>query len=187
MRHINWGKIFPGEVPGKGATDAELQAFVSALREPLSAKEVQEVKDELANPSPDDADPGPALHKPLHPRKWRLPDKPLPPSYLSFLRWSNGGSFYNGARGFNFLSTSTLREFALSYGFPEYMPGSLPFAFDGGDNFYVFDMRSDPVDGEYPILFVRGDNLSYDNAVPVARSFVEACEGKTDPVKLLKD
>jgi hypothetical protein len=185
MPNISWNNIFPGEIPGNGATEAELQAFVSALGEPLSNEEVQTANDSLTKSSPV-TNQGQASHKPFDARKWRLPAKPLPPSYLSFLHWSNGGSFYNGARGLNFLSTSTLREFALSYCFPEYMSGSLPFAFDGGDNFYLFDMRSDPVEGEYPILFVRAENLSYADAVRVANSFVEACEGKTDPVDLFK-
>jgi hypothetical protein len=185
MRHISWNKIFGGEVPGSGASDAELQAFEESLGKPPSDEEVQAVNDAQDNP----ADPGShhASHKASDPRKWRLPAKPLPPAYLSFLKWSNGGSFYNDARGFNFLSTSTLREFALNYRFPEHMPGSLPFAFDGGDNFYLFDMRQGPVEGEYPILFVRGEGPSYADAVHVANSFVEACEGKTDPVALLKD
>jgi hypothetical protein len=186
MRHISWDKLFAGEVPGKGASEAELQAFEAALGKPLSEEEIQEANSPQEDAS-SGAGPQKARTRPIDPRRWHLPAGPLPPAYLSFLKWSNGGSFYNGDRGFNLMSTSTLRAFALSYGFPEHMPGALPFAFDGGDNFYVFDMRSGPVGGEYPILFVHGDKQSYADAVPVARSFVEACEGQTDPAALFKD
>jgi hypothetical protein len=175
MQHISWDKVFAGEVPGKGATEAEVRHFIAALAKAVSEEEVQ-----MINESQDSSGP-------VDPRHWQLPSKALPPSYLSFLHWSNGGSFYNGHRGFNFLSTSTLRQFALSYHFPQFMPGALPFAFDGDDNFYLFDMRSDPVKGEYPILFVRGENQGYANAVHVADSFTEACQGQADPVALLKD
>ncbi len=184
MAHISWDKVFAGETPGKGATDAELQELAAALGKPLSAKELESANDPKANPSPE------TVQQTAHdsdPRSWRLPTKPLPPSYLSFLKWSNGGSFYNGARAFNFLSTSMVREFALKYRFPEHMAGALPIAFDAGDDFYVFDMRSDPVHGEYPILIVRGGKPSHSDAVHVADSFVELCKGTTDPEKLLED
>jgi hypothetical protein len=186
MSNISWDHIFPREIPGKGASEAELQAFVSSHGKPLTAEEVHTVIDAQAHPS-QDSGPAQASDKRIEPRKWQIPARPLPLSYLSLLKWSNGGSFYNGHRGFNFLSTSAVREFLLNYCFPEYMPGAMPFAFDGDNNFYLFDMRSDPVEGEYPILFVRGENLSYANAVQVASSLREACQGKTDPVQLLKD
>ncbi len=40
----------------------------------------------------------------------------------------------------------------LAYHVPEYMPLAVPFAFNGGGTFYMFDMRSPPVNGEYPIV-----------------------------------
>jgi hypothetical protein len=64
------------------------------------------------------------------------------------------------------------------------MPGSLPFAFDGKGCFYLFDMRSGSVEGEYPVLFTGSGNLGYDDAVRVAESFVETCNGTTDPADL---
>jgi hypothetical protein len=185
MQNIHWDQVFPGEIPGNGATEPELQAFVAALAQPVSHEEVETIS--AAKTDPEVAENKQPPHRHTDPQSWRLPAKPLPPAYLSFLRWSNGGSFYNGARGFNFLSTSTVRSFALGYRLPERMPGSLPFAFDGDNNFYVFDMRSDPVNGEYPILLVRAEDMRFDDAVHVANSFVEACEGKTNPALRLKD
>jgi hypothetical protein len=175
MHQLHWDKIFAGEIAGKGASEEELRDFVASLGKPVSEEEVKMVNEDEATAGRVD------------PRPWKLPTKPLPHSYLSFLKWSNGGSFFNGHRGFNFLSTSTGRQFTLSYRFPQHMPGALAFAFDGDDNFYVFDMRADPVDGEYPILFVRGEHPGYAHAVHVADSFVDACQGKSDPVALLKD
>jgi len=64
------------------------------------------------------------------------------------------------------------------------MPDSLPFAFDGYGDFYLFDMRRDPVEGEYPILFILSGNLGYEDAIIVATSFVEACNGTTNPSDL---
>jgi hypothetical protein len=111
-----------------------------------------------------------------------LPDGPLPPSYLSLLRWSDGGSFVNGDHRFDpFLPCSRLREYLLGYHVPQYMPGALPFALDGGGGFYLFDMRAGPVRGEYPLLYAGASNLRYDDAVAVASSLIEACRGTTDP------
>ena len=41
----------------------------------------------------------------------------------------------------------------ISHCIPEYMPGCVPIAFDGGGTFYLIDMREPAVDREYPILF----------------------------------
>ena len=69
----------------------------------------------------------------VDPREWVIPNRPFPESYLSFLRWSNGGSFFNGDRKFDgvFL-TDKIREYLLCYWIPMKMPGAVPFSFDGG-------------------------------------------------------
>jgi hypothetical protein len=72
----------------------------------------------------------------------------------------------NGDRTFSpMFTTLTVRDYLLSYMVPEYMPGSLHFAFDGGGCFFLFDMRGEPVEDEYPILFVSAGNLGYEDAV----------------------
>jgi hypothetical protein len=69
----------------------------------------------------------------------------------------------------------------LAYEIPQYMPGAVPFAFDGGGTFYLFDMRCDPSDGEYPIVFCNAGALFWEDAIHVAETFPGACQGRTDP------
>jgi hypothetical protein len=181
MPDVVWEKVFSQSFPEKGATEAELKRFMAAISKPLSPREVQAVNASQSNPFPK-TDPLHAVYRPFDPRKWQLPSRPLPPTYLDFLRWSNGGTFVNGKRTFNpIFPTSTVRDYLVGYNVPQYMPGALPFALDGGGCFYLFDMRRDPVEGEYPVLYVGAGNLGYDDAVRVARSFVNTCKGKTDP------
>jgi len=184
MPSIRWENVFTQCFPAMGATKEELQALVSTICKPLSEEEALIINASQSNPFPK-TDLLHATYEPFDPRRWRLPLKPLPPSFIGFLQWSNGGSFLSGKRWFDpILSTSDLREYLLSYHIPQYMPESLPFAFDGGGNFYLFDMRNDPIDGEYPILFTGAGNLGYEDAVFVADSFIEACKGKTSPFNL---
>jgi hypothetical protein len=178
---IDWPAVFTEAHPEPGASAEDLAAALADLRRPLSDEEAYEIARSQRNPFPK-KDQLHAAWRPFDPRRWRLPDEPLPPSYLSFHRWSDGGAFVNGDRGFDpFFPCTRLREYLLAYHVPQYMPGALPFAFDGGGCFYLFDMRQDPVGGEYPVLYVGAGNLGYEDAVPVASSFVEACKGTTDP------
>ena len=178
---INWKTVFSQHFSAKGATEGDLQALVSTIWQPLSEREVQALVASQSNPFSID-DPLHISYKPFDPRNWRLPSRPLPSSYLDLLRWSNGGAFLSGDRRFDPLfSSSEVREMLLSYHVPQYMPGSLPFAFDGGGNFYLFDLREPSVEGEYPILFVGAGNLRYEDAVVIARSLADACRGTSDP------
>src|SRR5262245_58990573 len=47
--------------------------------------------------------------------RWLFPDRPLPPSYLAFLGWSNGGFFLNGDRELQMLAAEELRPYLLDY------------------------------------------------------------------------
>jgi hypothetical protein len=181
MPRRKWEKVFSKSFREKGATKTELLALIASVSAPLAEAEIQAINASQSNPFPKN-DPLHALYKPFDPRRWLLPDKPLPASFLEFLKWSNGGSFFNSDRQFDpFFCTTKLREYLVGYHVPQYMPQALPFAFDGGGRFYLFDMRSNSVDGEYPILFVSSGNLSYRDAVLVADSFLEACQGTTNP------
>jgi len=180
MLGIDWKKVFAQSFPERGATQQELRDLVSTISMPLSETEIQAITASQRNPFPV-THPLHTAYKPFDPRQWRLPWRSLPLSYLDFLEWSNGGEFVQGARQFGFFSTAELRNFLLDYSVPRYMPGALPIAFDGGGCFYLFDMRNNPVDGEYPVLFAAAGNLDYSDAVPVAESFLEACTGTTDP------
>jgi hypothetical protein len=178
---IRWPAVFATAHPRPGVSEQDLAAALADLRRPLSEEEADQIGRSQTNPFPR----GDSLHaswRPFDPHRWRLPDRPLPPSYLSFLRWSDGGAFFNGDRRFDpFLPCGELREYLLGNHIPQYMPGALPFAFDGGGRFYLFDMRNEPVRGEYPVLYVGAGNLGYEDAVLVAASFIEACRGTTNP------
>lgn len=70
------------------------------------------------------------------------------------MRYSNGGEFQNGERYFQFFNTEDLREMNLAYELPEYMPGAVSFAMDGCGNHYMFDMREEKRNNEYPVLLL---------------------------------
>jgi hypothetical protein len=177
---IDWAQLFTESHPRPGADETTLDRFVAELGKPLSDQEVQVAERSQSNPFP----PAHLLHdsyRPFDLRKWRLPGRPPPPSYLSFLRWSDGGTFVNGGRRFDPLfACAEWRYVLLGYRLPEYMPGAFPFALDGGGCFYLFDMREEPVRGEYPVLYVGAGKLCYEDAVLAAASFVDACRGNTD-------
>ncbi len=94
-----------------------------------------------------------------------MPNFGLPGSYLSFLRWSNGGNFVKGKREFGFFpavdSRCGVRAMMLVYHLPEYMPGAVPFAFDGAGSFYLFDMREPPIDDEFPVVLSHAGSLGW--------------------------
>lgn len=110
----------------------------------------------------------------LDPANWAMPARPLPPAYKTFLARSNGGTFVTGDREFQMLKAEELREYLFLYEWPETMPGSVPFALDGGGGFYLFDM-SEPADaaGEYPILWANGGSLTFDDTVYLGWSLAD--------------
>lgn len=179
---ILWSKQFEHVYFKRGASEKMLADAQAELVAPLSKAELKAiVRRSQRNPFPK-TDPLYAHYRPIDPTLWKLPKGPLPPSYVDFLRWSNGGAFFNGARSFDsFLECSALRREMLGHNVPEYFPGFLPFASDGYSNMYGFDMRLDPVQGEYPILFVAYSNICTKDAVFVAATFLEACTGTWDP------
>jgi hypothetical protein len=121
-----WEKVFSQRFPVKGATKAELLALTSSISQPLSEAEIQAVNASQRNPFPK-KDPLHTTWKPFDPRKWQISAKPLPASYLDFLKWSNGGAFINGRRKFDpMFSTKTIRDYLVSYCVPQYMPGHCP-------------------------------------------------------------
>lgn len=146
---VEWDKVFEGAQPKPGASEEEIAQFVATVGQPLSAEEVDYVNRSQRNPWPA-SNPFHATWRPFDPLQWQMPNRPLPASYLSFLRWSNAGHFQNGGRLFQMFGTG-LRNMMISYNMPQYMPGALPFAFNGGGVFYLFDMRAPAVGGEYPI------------------------------------
>ncbi len=65
----------------------------------------------------------------------------------------------------------------------EYLREAVPFAFDGGGGFYLFDMRREPVEGEYAIVYSHAGSLGWDDddCTFVAESFPAACRGTAHP------
>ena len=108
-------------------------------------------------------------------------DRALPKTYCDFLRWSNGGWARTGEREFGFFDTYSVREYLESYEFAEYMPGAVPFALDGGGIFYVFDFRNALVNEEYLVWVCGSGSNTWEDAVVIASTFLEACQG-TSPV-----
>jgi hypothetical protein len=190
---MNWETAFSQKYPEVGATDEELARLESTLFAPLSVAELRRAQKQAAgNPYPV-TDPLYSGFRLFDPTQWRFPTAKLPESFLEFLRFSNGGEFCNGMRRLQFFSATHpgngLRAMLLAYLFPEFMPMALPFAFDGGGTFYIFDLRAHAVDGEYPIVASAAGSLGWDPDGHwfVANTFVEACLGTTDLYTLRAD
>jgi hypothetical protein len=88
---IDWATVFEEAHPKGCATEAEVAALVAGLGQPLSPAEVARVNAAQRNPYPVID----ALHttwQPFDPSAWVMPaGRPVPPSYLSFVRYSDGG------------------------------------------------------------------------------------------------
>ena len=180
----DWAHVFDEAYPCPGASEAALAQLVANVGQPLSPDEIAAINAQQRNPFPVN-DPLYASYRPFDPSAWIIPNRPLPPAYLAFLRWSDGGEFRTGERWLGFFPATEVRELLLAYCVPQYMPGVLPFALDGGGIFYVFDMRQPPTGGEYPVLITAAGNLGYDDARLLATSFLEACRDTTEPGRLL--
>ena len=184
---MDWSSVFDYRGPQLGATQRQLADFATQLFQPLTGQEIADIAAQQRNPFP----PNHPLHPgylPIDASRWRLPpEQPLPPSYLSLLSWTNGGDFGNGERWFQLLPTDGprgVRATMLAYELPEYMPGALPFAFNGGGVFYLFDLRRPAdADGEYPVVASHAGNLGWgtdDECWPVADRLEDACRGRTN-------
>jgi len=183
---MKWEEIFDETIQEIGATESEIHSFCEAINQPLTDRELSEVFSSQSNPFHEGHD----LHthyRHFDAKKWVLPARPLSSSFLDFLRWSNGGWARTGKREFGFFSTFDLREMMLAYHIPQYMPYAIPFAFNGGGFFYLFDLRKEPVDDEYPIVCAAAGNLGWnpDENAFVAATFHAACIGITNIEELL--
>lgn len=184
---MNWEKAFDVCYwKNTGLREENIEQFLTQWNQPLTEQEITEIMRNQRNPFPE-SNPLHQLYKPFDPAKWTIPDRPLPPSYLDFLRYADGGEFGNRERYFQFFSSGQLREMFLAYEFPEYMPGAVPFAMDGCGNHYIWDMRMPWKNGEYPILVSHSGNLGYEDAVIIADTFEMLCEGTTSADDILND
>jgi hypothetical protein len=182
---MDWSAVFDDMYPLPGASEAEIAQFVASIGAPLSKAEVAVINRSQRNPFPK-GDPLHAAYRPFDPSQWVIPNRPLPSAYLAFLRWSNGGEFRTGERWLQVFPALDPRHGArammLAYQLPEYMPGALPFAFNGGGTFYLFDMRLPAAAGEYPVVCSHSGSLGWEPAecVQVAESFEGVCRGSVN-------
>ena len=100
----------------------------------------------------------------------------LPPDYLEFLRFSNGGCGDIPVQPWCFDSLWTVEELAdcnRDYQVVDYCPGFFGIGSSGGGEMFAFDMRSKK---PWPLVVVPFIGMEPDAALPVApdfRSFVE--------------
>jgi hypothetical protein len=186
---MDWSSIFDESRPAAGACDLEIDRFVASIGQPLSVEEIAQVNRSQQNPFPA-SDPLHRAYRPFDPSVWMMPNRPVPPDYLSFLRWSNGGWFRNGDREFEFFPTDDptggVRSMTLAYHVPEYMPQALPFAFNGGGTFYLLDMREPAEGGNYPVVCCSAGEQGWEACWRVADSFEAACRGSVSVDDLRK-
>jgi hypothetical protein len=194
---VDWSSVFESQVRWPGVSQRRLAGFMAEVRRPPTEREIADVAAQQRTM----VVPGGPVHAsypPIDASRWQLPHRPLPPSYLDLLAWSDGGDFTNGERWLQLFPTdgpSGVRAMTLAYHVPEYMPAALPFAFNGSGVFYLFDMRepADP-DGEYPVVAAHAGSLgwaTHEDFWPpeswfVAGGLVQACRGRTD-IKDLAD
>ena len=105
-------------------------------------------------------------------------------TWLSFLSWSNGGDFTTGERAFqDMFSLAQVREFTTLYCIVQSLPGAIPFAMDGGSALYMFDVRREPVEGEYPTVFCHCSEVAdgWEAVTRLESTFVAVCRSTADP------
>jgi hypothetical protein len=172
----DWSKCFEECYPNPPATPAERSKLIESIFLPISPIEAQIIIDGI--PTSD-------------PCQWKLPSRPIPKSILSLLAWSNGGEFRTGERWIQLFPALNpwhgIRAMMLAYHIPHWMYGALPFAMNGGGIFYLFDMRQDALNGEYPIVCAQAGNLGFaaDECVRVAESLYELCNGTQNVEELI--
>lgn len=102
---VDWSSVFDEVSAAPGASDAEIERFVTTIGQPLSLDEIAEINRSQQNPFPED-NALKTAYRPFDPSLWIMPAKPLPKSYLSLLRWSNGGWSRSGEREFGWFPTN---------------------------------------------------------------------------------
>ena len=143
-----------------GASELEIQVFTESVFNPLTQAEIDRINRSQQNPFPKN-DRYYDLYHPFDPSVWILPKGKLCGDFFTFMKWSNGGAFYLGERIIQLFALEEIRGFMLAYNIPEYMPKALPFAFNGGGRFYLFDMRNKSNNGEYPIVCAPAGGLGW--------------------------
>ena len=179
---IDWSAIFDESHPNPGASETVIAQLLDEITRPLTEAEIQTANAVQRNPYPT-SDRLHATWQPFDPATWCIPSRPLPATYLSLLRRSDGGEFRTGERWFQFLPAlgerAGVRAVLLAYHIPQYMPGAVPIAWNGGGTFYMLDLRQPAVRGEYPIVCAHAGFLGWGPPTcrVVAHTLEAACRG----------
>lgn len=187
MHAAFWSGLFEHAERQPGASEEQIQQFLQSISRRFSQWEADRfIRFFQRNPFPP-SDSRHHTYVPPDPSTWNFPSRGVPNSYLDFLRWSNGGIFRNGERVFEFYPCEGVRSYLITYYTPAFTPYLVPFASDQAErgNWYGFDTRSDPVNGEFPILFGQWNSLGDDYVL--AETFLDLCRGTTDPEVLYWD
>lgn len=172
---VEWNRIFDEAKPATPASEQDIFGLRSFLCSELTDSERNEIAVQI-NPFRQSTREYMAWC-PVDPTKWTLPECDLPADFKDFLRWSNGGWARTGEREFGFFGIAGIRNYMLWYLFPEYLPGVVPFAFNGGGIFYAFDVRDRPQQGEFPIIAVATGVLDFEYSPVIGTTFVDVCRG----------
>lgn len=91
----------------------------------------------------------------------------FPDSYRSLVQFTNGlcGDF--GGAYLDFIPVESLATYNREYGFPEFAPGLISFATNGGGEGYCFDTRTSP----FPVVVTPFIGMSLRDSISVAPSF----------------
>jgi hypothetical protein len=178
---FDWSNLLRHNGPHRaGATDETVVQSSFAPFHPITPVEIQQVRDCDRNPWL----PGTPEYNawaPTDASGWVFPVGPFPPSYLSLVRWSNGGDFLAGDRRFlRIVGIEGIRAKMFELLSPQYMPRAVPFASNDYYDIYCFDMR-EPLRDDYPILVTRGSTMNYNNCSLAATSLLEFLQLSHNP------
>jgi hypothetical protein len=188
--HFDWSSVLCRHGPcHPGATEETILRSSLSTFQPITLDEIRVVRDNSRNPW----FPGTPDYQnwlPTDASGWVFPLGPFPLSYLSLVRWANGGSFRVGVdREFELVPIDGIRGQMIELKSPKNMSLAVPFAWGDYYDFYCFDMRQGPSD-EYPILVTGGNTMHYaisSCVAPGLLEFLQLPESPRPPNILLGD
>ena len=178
---FEWSKVLrPAGTPEKGATKKEIKFGEHCTFHIMTDFEVRMVRDSAMNPWQIAHDRDPAgtpeydAWKPPDASGWVFPPGPFPASYLSLVRWSNGGGYRAGnERILQIVPIDGVRIKMIELHSPKNMSLAVPFAWNDYYDIYCFDMRKPLHGNEYPILVTRGNAMNYTVCRRAAKGLLE--------------
>jgi hypothetical protein len=160
--HFDWASLLrpDGRALAAGASVEVIAAGSLKAFRRIAGYEVEEVRRFSLNPWTRGT-PEYDAWLPTDASSWVFPRGPFPPSYLSLVRWANGGPFLAGVdRILQIIPVDGIRQKMIELHSPKRMALAVPFAWNDVYDIYCFDMRQ-PLRVEYPILVTRGNAMDY--------------------------